>query len=36
MGVIKNMLEDIEIENYIDSQSDVYDDLEDQYMMKNM
>ena len=29
MGVIKNMLEDIEIENYIDSQSDVYDDLEE-------
>lgn len=28
MGVIKNMLEDIEMENYIDSESDAYDDLE--------
>ena len=28
MGVIKNMLEDIEVENYIDSQSGIYDDSE--------
>lgn len=28
MGVIKNMLEDIEVENYIDSQSGIGDDSE--------